>query len=1015
MGLHIGFDVGSTSTNSVVIDGDNQIIFKSGNKRHSGKIIESVKAALRKIHGHYKEKQIESVSFTGINGRTLADRLHAPFYWDILAQKEGVLALNPDVKSIISIGGQNSYLLLVENNELAGYATNSDCAAGTGSFLEVQALRLFESEIREQGITEPAEMLDYAIKRFVELGLKSKNAASVASKCTVFAKTDITHLANDNTPKPDIVAGLAKGLKNTYITDIIGNRTIPKGDAVLVGGCSLNPLLLKFFQENIPGLRVPEYSTLLQAYGAALLSKKEESRNEVSLPSLDSLVLDAKIERTSRLKIEKSVLPIDNNTGFSFSSYPIDVYLGIDIGSTTTKSAIIDRNGKLVHKEYIKTEGDPIGAVKKLLITIRNKYQGKLNIKGVGTTGSGRMVTGYFVGADCIINEITAHAKAAVAYNPEVDTVFEIGGQDSKYISIRDGNPVDDNMNKICSAGTGSFLEELAEKLGIDIIGEFEKLALKAKKPIYTSDRCTVFMESDISAALQKGATTEDVCAGAAIAVIHNYINRVVESRPIGDNIMFLGGPSNNKAVVAALEKITGSSITVPEHSEVFGAEGIALCTKERMEEQGITETSFRGFDVIDKKLDYKEIPCRRCPNECTLRQYTIPSKGLSQKDLKVISGGICGRFETGPPGVKKADNFFDARKELFEQMIMTNGDNTSGKKVVLPRQLYMNSSYGVLWPHLFNSLGAEVVWGPETNEKIIDIGTRNTPSNLCFSKTVSIGHIGYTLGSLVKGDGSFLFLPSMINMETPREEEPGMYCPIIQGSFFTSQGMYSLKGRDDVLSPSVDFKKSPEDMAYELHQGIGRKLGVKEYEIKNALKLGLGKKKEFDERLLEFWNDTLYKKIRDDIAIVVVGRPYLLHDPRLNLNIGSEISKLGILVIPMDYLPLGDIDISEYDNMYWGLGAEIIRATKFIKENPNLFGVYLTNFNCGSDSFILKYAEEEMRGKDTKDRKPYSVIELDAHTARAGVITRLEAFIDVIKSYYHSYLKSNPVSRGET
>ena len=977
--MDVGIDVGSTSTNAVVVE-SGVIVWEAPYRRHSGHLVESVKRVLSDIYSRFSG--ISSVSFTGMNGRALAEKLGAPFHWDALAQYEGAVRLHPDARAVIAFGGQDCAYLLLEDGELADSSRNSECAAGTGSFLEAQAQRNFHSEIRQKSRELDEAARDAALAMFIDSGSRSKAPAKVAAKCTVFAKTDMIHLANNNVPQEDIFAGLVRGLVRTIVADVIEPRPMPDGKTLLIGGGSLNSLLYGAFREYFPGLIIPDHATSVQAYGAAMLSKGRGRMIPVS--SLASLVLDTEIKRAPALQYRgraSTLAPVPKEAR--------EAYLGLDIGSTTTKCALLHFTGSnrpvLMHKEYIKTEGRPIRALQKLLKTIISKYQDGIEIKGVAATGSGRMVAGYFLGADAIIDEITAHALAAVQHDRNVDTVFELGGQDSKYIWLDAGYPKDFAMNKICSAGTGSFLEEMAEKLGIDIVREFESLALKAKKPVALGERCTVFMESDAMSALQKGATLDEVCAGLALAVGHNYINRVVEQRRYGSRIMFLGGPSQNRAVVAALAQITGSEIIVPQDSEVFGAIGAALYSRMHGE-----KTSFRGLQVVDEELQHRELSCRKCANECTLQQYTIPGKNPGSI-VKVVFGGVCGEYETGPPGVSIAENYFLRQQETLKSHLETKVKRKT--KILLLNHLHMHQ-YAVLWTHFFDRLGFQPVWDAETNKEMVDIGTRKTSNTFCFSKAVSVGHIGYALQNLPKN--TLLFLPSMIDMQAP-EGEPGLFCPVAQGSYYTAKATFSIQERH-VVSPVVHMNRSEQKIAFEFYRQLHDRLGVSKRGVADALHYGLRKQAAYQAELAKTWRQEIKPLVDKNMGMVAVARPYLLCDKRLNLNIGSEVAKLGIPVLPMDFLPCDYSGLDGYDNMYWGSGARRLRAAKFIKEHPNLYMITVTNFGCGSDSFILKYLDHEM---NLGQRKPYLELELDAHSARAGMITRLEAYKNVIRAHH--------------
>ncbi len=992
--LRVGFDVGSVSTKAVVIDESGRVVFEKPYQRHSGRTLESIADSLKLIHSNFSEQNISSVSFTGQNAEHIAGRLTAPYYMDATAQFEGALSMYPNAGAIVSVGGQDCTVILADKGQQIGTFMTKNCAAGTGSFLEVQARRLFESRIKAEGVTEQDAVSDMALELMIEEGKLSTNPAHIATKCAVFAKTDMTHAQNEGRPIRDTIMGLHKGIAATIRSDVLPfGLKIPEGDQLLIGGGSKNELLLIALRKYFPNLVAPEHAASVQAYGAAMLSLKHAKSNHVGTQDLRRIVFDNLIKTTEPLVIRKSLLPKDSKLAELAGNG--EIYMGIDVGSTTTKCALLqvgpDGVARLVYKQYIKTEGEPINAVKKLLAGIREKY-GDIAINGVGTTGSGRKVAGQLVGADLILDEVTAHAIAAVNYDPKVNTIFEIGGQDSKFTALRDGKVWDFDMNKICAAGTGSFLEEIAEKFGISIDGEFERRALSAKHPVDLGECCTVFIESDMMSALQSGATIEDCFAGVASSVAKNYLNKVVGKKEIGDIVMFLGGPSKNKAVVAAMEAETGKTIIVPPNSEVFGAFGAALQTMNEMKQNGRQKSSFLGYGVMDGEVSRKDAVCPKCEDSCTISSYSVRLPDGTNSTAQF--GGICGMYEKGASAKKPATNYFIAGKEKFEGAI--KGHVASDKQVRLLRQLSMHQ-LGVLWTEFFNDLGAQVNWGGETTPSIVDSGKSNTGYQLCFSTRVSTGHIDKALLTLKPEE--MLFLPTMMTMQSPTDWESGQFCPWVQAKRYTAEAELNFNGAR-ILSPRVDFariskdkKSGMKEAADILHEDIGRQLNVSYKQVYHALHSGLEAQLAFDNSLLEMGKAAL-AEIGDNIAVAVVGRPYLLNDTKLNLDISSMLSRIGLPALPMGMLQSANVDISDYPKMYWGQGSRIIRAARLIKQMHNVYAVCLSNFGCGPDSFISKFVDNEMsRG----GRKPYLLLELDEHSNPAGISTRLEAFKHVI------------------
>jgi predicted CoA-substrate-specific enzyme activase len=471
----------------------------------------------------------------------------------------------------------------------------------------------------------------------------------------------------------------------------------------------------------------------------------------------------------------------------------IPVFLGIDIGSTTTKYALMNEAREIIHKSYVHTQGKPIEVTQRLLKQISDEMGGRITILGVATTGSGRNVVGDFLNADLIIDEITAHARGAVEIEPAVDTIFEIGGQDSKYISIANANPLDFDMNKVCAAGTGSFLHELANKYGINIVGEFQDVALSSERPVKLAERCTVFMESDLVSYHQKGVPRDDLIGGLCYAIVHNYLNRVVGKRKVGQKIMFLGGPSLNKGVVAAFEDVLGRGLIVPKHREVLGAYGAAISLQEKTTAGGRAGSVFRGLTgAINDRMEFVEKVCSadpNCHNQCKLKIYEFDGR-------RSIWGGECGRYEVIRRKGRKQENFFEVRDEIWAKHLLGVCEDLKEKALLevdgrptvgMQRALYTLQT-GVLWAHFFDRLGFRLVMSPSTNSHITGAGIESTTAETCFPVKVSHGHVRELAGKT-----TYLFLPAIVTMPTPRDQETGFYCPLVQANQYMVRAASTL------------------------------------------------------------------------------------------------------------------------------------------------------------------------------------------------------------------------------
>ncbi|MFO8091045.1 MAG: acyl-CoA dehydratase activase [Desulfatiglandaceae bacterium] len=997
----VGIDAGSVSVNCIVVDRNGDIVYEAPYRRHKGKIVETAAALLRLAEQEVGGEKIGGVAFTGNNGKNLAGRLGCLYEFETITQVAGSVHLVPGVRSIISMGGQDTALFQVgypDGNsagglhdwELEHFNTNGPCASGTGSFIDQQAERLATSLYSASTGASESD-IDSILSEFIALGLKSESPAQVACRCTVFTKSDMIHLQNKGERLEDIISGLHIGNARNYISTIVCGR-IPSEPVVFIGGLSLNALQVRAFKDYFPGLVVPPHATSAGALGAALFSA---AHGAASKPVTSDMIESADAEglagiptgRPLRLKL----------TSFTGAGVPGPVksgakgpfYLAIDIGSTTTKHVVMDERLRIVHKNYVHTKGKPIEVTQQLLQGIIEDLGPDIDIRGVATTGSGRSVVGDFLNADLIVDEITAHARGAVEIDPDIDTIFEIGGQDSKYISLVNGRPLDFDMNKVCAAGTGSFLHELANKYGINIVEEFERIALSSEHPVKLAERCTVFMESDLVSYLQRGANRVDLFAGLCYAVVHNYLNRVVGKRHIGKRVMFLGGPSLNKAVVAAFEQVLGRGLLVPAHREVMGAFGAALGVMEQMVEQG-GKSLFRGLSrAVSDRMQFTEKICTadpNCHNRCKLKIYDFDGR-------KSIWGGECGRYELSRiRGVKK-ENYFEIYNQLWlkhmEGVFETLGEepvtSVDGRPTVGMQRALYGYETSVLWAHFFDRLGFRLVLTPPTNPLISKIGIEAVTAETCYPVKVSLGHVKTLLGKT-----ALLFLPSIISVEVANPGEIGFFCPMVQGNSYITRAALDID-MSSVLNPVIHLNQDTSRLAQELYEQMGKHIGAGKSRIESALNYAKARQAGFHDDLIKAGRRFFEELNAGTPGVIVTGRPYNLYDEKLNLRLGRSLSKLGLSAIPMDFVDCSGVDISDFPSMYWGLGARILRTAKMIGGASGLYGLHLTNFGCGADSFLEHFYKYCM------GEKPYLILELDEHSGVAGVMTRLEAFKNVV------------------
>jgi len=974
----IGVDIGSVSANTVVMDEALEVL-EEHYDRIKGRPLEVVKGRLEEILSRIPLEEISGLAFTGKGSKLLAEILEAPFYNEVIAQTKAVERFYPEARTIIDIGGQDSKFILLEQEggklRIKDFGMNTLCAAGTGSFLDQQASRL--------GLT---------IEEFSLLALKSKNPPRIAGRCSVFAKSDMIHLQQIATPDYDIVAGLCYALARNFKSNIARGAEL-RPVVVFQGGVAANLGMRKALKEVLEledhEFLVPTHFASMGAIGAVLLALEEGAmRGLGGLKPLETFLSSYKQEYSSwePLSLSESHLKPKAHVWVSKPEVgkKIPAYLGIDVGSISTNLVVIDEQGRVLAKRYLMTAGRPLEAVRQGLKEIGEEIGHLVEIKGVGTTGSGRYLTGDFVGADVVRNEITAQATAAIHIDPEVDTIFEIGGQDSKYISIDRGVIVDFEMNKVCAAGTGSFLEEQAERLGLDVKSNFQELALKAPAPVKMGDRCTVFIESDLIHHQQRGARLDDLVAGLCYSIVLNYLNKVVGDRRIGQKIFFQGGTAFNKGVVAAFEKVLGRPITVPPHHEVTGAIGAALLA---MKERTWEKSNFKGFDLSNRRYEINTFECKGCPNMCLIRKVTIEG----ERD-PLYYGSRCEKYDVLRRRKKSEipDLFRERERLLLAPYPGEDRLPEEAPQVGIPRCL----AFMELLPFFkafFTELGFKVVLSDRTNKELIRQGVEAVVAETCFP--VKVGH-GHVLNLLQKGLKR-IFVPSIVGMPKFHPDmEHSQNCPYVQSFPYVIRSAIPFEDYGvELLSPVVPFGWGEKEVEEALIE-FGCSLGKSPSEVRWAIRCAWDFYQRFLKACKAKGREVLEELKGWERAMVIVGRPYNTCDPEVSLEIPKKLREMGVLAIPMDFLPLEEKANREgVKEMYWRYGQRILACAHFIREDKRLYPIYISNFGCGPDSFIIHFFREIMGDK------PALILEIDEHSADAGIITRLEAFMDSLKN----------------
>ena len=994
MGINIGLDIGAISLKLAalgkpadratleavcaarpefrLISLDDRPLLLSDYRRISGSPIQSTYDLLRELYEIVPEDRVEGIRVTGSGSRTIAKVLGLFFENEFKAIARMIATWYPQVRTVFELGGESSKYIRLENGGIQDYDRSGECAAGTGSFLDQQALRM-----------------QYSVEEVGELVCGAGCAARIAGRCSVFAKSDMIHAQQKGYSPAEILRGLCDAVARNFKSSVVKGRPVA-AQVALIGAVSQNAgvvaALREAFSLTAEQLFVPAEYAWCGAIGTAILEAEEQRKRSIlDVHRLRQHDVEESIQDTRPLSTE-NVVQLRDRVGVYVpppNDQPIAAYLGLDIGSVSTNVVAIDEFGTVIHDVYLRTAGRPIEAVQQGLAEVERIWGSRLQICGVGTTGSGRELIAEFVGADVVNDEITAHKTGAIHISKTlggepVDTIFEIGGQDSKFISIENGVVVDFAMNEACAAGTGSFLEEQAEKLGISIKGEFARLALSAQSPTRLGERCTVFMERDVTGWMHKGETVPHLVAGLAYSIALNYLNRVVRGRKIGKVIYFQGGTAYNDAVTAAFASLLGKKITVPPYNGVMGAIGMALIARQwHVATQG--ESRFRGYDLHKLELTTRDFVCKACSNLCDMKEFVIEGQ-------KSFWGDKCSDKFRKPSATGRKpviDDLFAYREALLEALPSGAG----GKfKIGLPRAMSMLDRLP-FWKRYFTELGLETVLSPVTDPRISAGGIELSVAEPCYPVQVAHGHVQ----ALTTAGVDYVWLPVMADAEAGEDGCASHYCPWNQTLPWVLKSAPGLEAHaPKFLTPTLHFRLGPEQIKRALAETM-RRVGVSRRASDRAVDAAYTEQRQFGERLMAAGRKALATlEASGEPGIVLAGRGYNMYDRGVNCDIPRKLRhRYGANVIPLDFLVTGNEPLSElHANMFWISGRKILEAARIASEKPNLHMIYLTNFKCGPDSYIKHFAREAAGA-------PLLILQFDGHGNDAGYMTRCEAYLD--------------------
>ncbi len=971
----LGICIGASTLSMVTLQKDHQgdvSIMDAFIKVHHGnpqQLFESTIATL-------SLKEYAKVAVTGRKFRHLVNLTSIP---EPEAVEEAFLHVNGkghQVQAIVSAGSETFMLYhLGRDGRISTVHAGNKCASGTGEF--------FLQQINRIGI---------GLEDAVRLA-RSEEPYEVSGRCSVFCKSDCTHATNKGVPKERVTAGLCLMMAGKILELV---KKVSSDHIMVIGGCALNTVMIDHLKKEISQVTIPDEAPYFEALGCALWALKNDT---APVPDIRSLF---KLERDTFFHmppLKDAEAMVDFKTAPRGKAKDGDrCILGLDVGSTTTKAVLVRfDDDQILASDYLRTNGDPVRASRSCygsLLSQLGDLAGRISIVGLGVTGSGRQIAGFHAMTDGIINEIIAHATGAVYFDRDVDTIFEIGGQDAKYTHITNGVPSDYAMNEACSAGTGSFLEEAArETLNIGM-EEIAPIALKGSNPPNFNDQCAAFISSDIKNAFHEGISMEDIVAGLVYSICMNYSNRVKGNRTVGKKVFMQGGVCYNRAVPLAMATLTGKKIIVPPDPGLIGAFGVALEVKSRQSLGLLKQGGFSLKDLMQREIEYgAPFICdggkEKCDRRCEIARLRINGKTYP-------FGGACNRWYNLRAQIKIDAEALNHVAQ-YERMIFPPPSSpdrpqaVEGPKIGINKSFFTNT-YFPLYRTFFEKLGFQVVLPDIPEREGIDLKS----AEFCYPAELAHGY----LSNLLKKKPDYLFLPQIKGDYVEHSGPVGVACPLSQGEPYYLAAAYKndevfkhLKVGDRILNPVIDFSggyaeagKSLIDMAH--------KLGVKKRNAVLAYEKALQAQGKIFEELGDVGMQALIEVEYDPeaFAVVIFGRSYNALVSEAHKGIPNKLASRGIRVIPLNALPPAQ-KITK-DNMYWSAGQRILSAAEQVRKHPQLFGCYITNFSCGPDSFLIGYFRE-MMGK-----KPSLTLELDNHVADAGLETRIEAFIDIIKRY---------------
>jgi predicted CoA-substrate-specific enzyme activase len=912
------------------------------------------------------------------------------------AQSTGYRFLHSDDSAtVVSIGCHGFSVLEMRPSGIEVFRENSRCSQGTGNFLR-QLVERFNMSIEEASI----------------LCEEVEDPAPLSGRCPVILKTDMTHLANKGESRPRILAGLYDAVCENVQVLIKPKISPPK--VVLIGGVARSERIRRNFSsflfkhEMALSPTDDDDALFFEALGSASIAAQRaaESADVAALPALDRLVQpseEASLEFLPALngylgqvkRMEAPPLAEDDGRRRQ-------LLLGFDIGSTGSKVVAVDAgSSEMVWQGYVNTNGNPVGAAQTLMQQFVDGPAAKHDVLALGATGSGREIVGSLM-STCyghervfVLNEIAAHAEGAMRYDPRVDTIFEIGGQDAKYIRLAEGRVVDAAMNEACSAGTGSFIEEQGRKFsGIEDVVQLGDEATQAERGVSLGQHCSVFMAEIIDEAVAAGVEQRTIIAGIYDSIIQNYLNRVKGSRSVGDVIFCQGMPFSSDALAAAVARQTGSEVIIPPNPGTVGALGICLLALKELqfgEEQALAPGRFLRAEMLKKDtfVCKSDKGCGGAGNKCRIDRIKTRVEGQKQR---FTWGGGCSLYDSGTGKRKLPDRTpdpFREREAMVQQIIDRVSQPRGGKTVALTDEFVLKSLFP-FFATFIHELGFDLDVTTGANQAALKRGIEEANVPFCAPMQQYHGIVS----AMNDRAPDFLFLPMMRGICHVKDEPTANVCPIVQGNpdMLRWDLGENLKTRllDTVFDIGAENLRSQEFS--DSCQRLVRDLEAKGADWRRAFEAGVAAQERFDARCLELGQEALsFCEEQGIVPVVVLGRAYTIYNTVLNSNVPTILREQGSVAIPVECYPVED-EVPVFRDMYWGYGQRNLRAAHQLRRRPGVYSLFCSNYSCGPDSFNLHFYSYMMEGK------PYAIIETDGHSGDAGTKTRVEAFLYCVR-----------------